>query len=89
MLSGLKSDAMKVYDITLMTKDSQGQWIPVSDENFPADGVVVELPYPDGTSSKTHDFVVTHMFTTAQGDSKPGDVESSRYTRPRPASALW
>ena len=76
MLSGLKSDAMKVYDITLMTKDSQGQWIPVSDENFPADGVVVELPYPDGTSSKTHDFVVTHMFTTAQGDSKPGDVET-------------
>ena len=76
VLSGLKSDAMKVYDITLMTKDSQGQWIPVSDENFPADGVVVELPYPDGTSSKTHDFVVTHMFTTAQGNSKPGDVET-------------
>ncbi len=76
VLPGLKSDDMEVYDITLMTQDEQGQWIPVSDEDFPADGVVVELPYPDGTGSKTHDFVVTHMFTTAQGGSKPGDVET-------------
>lgn len=78
VLPGLKSDDMEVYDITLMTQDGQGQWIPVSDEDFPADGVVVELPYPDGTGSKTHDFVVTHMFTIAQGGSKPGDVETPR-----------
>ena len=76
VLSGLKAENMLVYDITLMTRNALGQWVPVNPANFPKDGVVVELPYPAGTSRDTHDFVVTHMFTEERDGHKPGDVET-------------
>ena len=76
VLSGLKAENMLVYDITLMTRNALGQWVPVDPANFPKDGVVVELPYPAGTSRDTHDFVVTHMFTEERDGHKPGDVET-------------
>ena len=42
---------MAFYDIALKYYDS-GKWIPVNENNFPADGVDVVLPYPNGTDSK-------------------------------------
>ena len=72
---GLTTENSKVYDVTLMTFNDNGEWVPVTADNFPKDGIVVELPYPEGTSASTHDFVVTHMFTVATGEHMPGDVE--------------
>lgn len=69
----------QVQELTLMTKQGD-TWEKVMAENFPKEGVVIELPYPSGTSAKTHDFVVTHMLTVDQNGHKAGDVELPKIT---------
>ena len=59
-LTGRK-DGVAFYDIALKYYDS-GKWIPVNENNFPADGVDVVLPYPNGTDSKDT-FQIVHMLT--------------------------
>lgn len=62
----------ELLDVTLKTQKDDGQWETVTPENFPEEGVTVLLPYPEGTSKDTHDFVVTHMIT--RGD-RAGEIE--------------
>ena len=38
-------------------------WINAIADNFPASGITVTLPYPDGTGKELQDFAVSHMFT--------------------------
>lgn len=61
----------ELIDVTLMVETDNG-WVPVTEENFPAAGVTVTLPYPDGVDRATHVFAIAHMITT--GD-KAGEVE--------------
>lgn len=41
---------MAVYDVLLLNKAANGVWDRVTDENFPAAGVTVTIPYPEGTN---------------------------------------
>ena len=52
---------LKYYD--------SGKWIPVNENNFPADGVDVVLPYPNGTDSKDT-FQIVHMLTKTGSEGK-------------------
>ena len=61
-LTGCK-DGTAFYDIALMTWDTtESKWIPVNESNFPANGVDVVLPYPNGTDVKDT-FQIVHMLT--------------------------
>ena len=76
-LSGRK-DGTAFYDIALMTWDATGsKWIPVNENNFPANGVDVVLKYPTGTTSNDT-FKIVHMLTTA---GKAGQVEEVKFTK--------
>ena len=60
---GYTEDNTMLYDIEFVTSEDGGQtWVPVTAENFPEEGIVVTLPYPEGTNADEYDFVVTHMF---------------------------
>ena len=76
-LTGRK-DGTAFYDIALMTWDATGsKWIPVNENNFPANGVDVVLEYPGDTNEKDT-FKIVHMLTT---ESKAGTVENVSYTK--------
>ena len=65
------------YDIALKYYDGS-YWVEVTDAaNFPANGVDVVLPYPDGTDSKDT-FTIVHMLTT--GD-RAGEMEIVSYKK--------
>ncbi len=52
-----------VCDVVLQISTDGGlTWTDATEEDFPAGGITVTLPYPDGTDS-SYDFVVAHMFT--------------------------
>ena len=58
-----RKDGTEFYDIALMTWDTtESKWIPVDESNFPANGVDVVLPYPNGTDVKDT-FQIVHMLT--------------------------
>ena len=62
---------MAVYDVLLLNKAANGVWDRVTDENFPAAGVTVTIPYPEGTNASDYAFLAMHMLTM----SRTGDVE--------------
>ena len=66
-LTGRK-DGIVFYDIVLKASDGT----PVT--TFPANGVYVTIPYPDGTN-KQDTFWIVHMLTVAKDGKNPGDVE--------------
>lgn len=68
-LTGRK-DGVAFYDIALKYYDG-GKWIPVDETNFPAEGVDVVLPYPNGTDSKDT-FQIVHMLTKTGSE---GEIE--------------
>lgn len=74
-LTGRK-DGVAFYDIALKYYDS-GKWIPVNENNFPADGVDVVLPYPNGTDSKDT-FQIVHMLTKTGSE---GTIEKVDHTK--------
>ena len=74
-LTGRK-DGVAFYDIALKYYDG-GKWIPVDENNFPADGVDVVLPYPNGTDSKDT-FQIVHMLTKTGAE---GEIENVPHTK--------
>ena len=69
----LDKDAARtvLLDVTLQIKNANGAVTKVTERNFPAEGVEVLLPYPEGTDG-TFTFVVAHMITTG---SRAGEIE--------------
>lgn len=85
--SAISDDNIAVYDVTLRSLDKasdnetdEGEWVKVTDERFPEEGVTVTLPYPKGTSGRMQDFVVCHMFAEDMYLSSPGEVEYPEVT---------
>ena len=74
-LTGRK-DGVAFYDIALKYYDG-GKWIPVNETNFPAEGVDVVLPYPNGTDSKDT-FQIVHMLTKTGSE---GKLEKMAHTK--------
>lgn len=66
-LTGRK-DGIVFYDIVLKASDGT----PAT--TFPANGVYVTIPYPDGTN-KQDTFRIVHMLTVAKDGKKAGEVE--------------
>ena len=66
-LTGSK-DGVAFYDIALKCYNGS-EWIPVNENNFPAEGVDVVLPYPNGTDSKDT-FQIVHMLTKTGSEGK-------------------
>ena len=66
-LTGRK-DGIVFYDIVLKASDG------TSVTTFPANGVYVTIPYPDGTN-KQDTFRIVHMFTVDMNGKKAGEVE--------------
>jgi len=78
---GYIADNTALYDIELVTSEDGGQtWVPVTAENFPAEGIVVTLPYPKGTNAADYDFTVVHMFDEDVNGHKAGEVETPAVT---------
>lgn len=78
-IQSLTNNTSKLFDLTLFQVLPDGSRVEVTAENFPKDGVLVELPYSDfgtGVGKDTHNFVVTHMFEQDGNGHKAGDVET-------------
>jgi uncharacterized repeat protein (TIGR02543 family) len=65
-------------DVRIMTSTNHSsQWEEGTMDNFPKEGIVIELPFPAGTNLDDYDFVLTQMI--AAGD-KAGTIENLSYT---------
>lgn len=64
-----------VYDVTLMVNINGAGWQAAGKDNFPADGLTITLPYPEGTSKDANDFIVCHLFTQDGNGHKAGEAE--------------
>lgn len=77
--AGYTEENTVVSDVKLqISADGGNTWIDATEENFPASGITILLPYPEGTGKNTHDFVVTHMFTVTSErlGTKAGNTET-------------
>ncbi len=61
-----------LLDVELQVQNPDGTWTAVTPEKFPAEGVEVLLPYPEGTNKDGFTFVITHMITSG---SRAGEIE--------------
>lgn len=78
---GYSADNTVLYDIEFVTNEDGGEtWTPVTAENFPAEGIEVTLPYPEGTNGTEYDFTVVHMFDEDVNGHKAGEVETPEVT---------
>ncbi|MCD7770026.1 MAG: LPXTG cell wall anchor domain-containing protein [Oscillospiraceae bacterium] len=59
---GYTRENTAVYDVVLQYRVSGGEWVDATADNFPAEGITVTLPYPEGTDA-SYDFTAVHMFT--------------------------
>lgn len=70
------TDNTVIWDVTLMTRfDENSEWIPVSPDAFPAEGIDMVLPYPEGTDPVEYDYTVYHMVGHNVNGMEAGDVE--------------
>lgn len=69
--------ASVLLDVTLQVRGDDGTLTTVAPENFPAEGVEVLLPYPQGTN-RSCTFVITHMITSGE---RAGQIETLKGTR--------
>lgn len=75
---GYTSQNADFYDIKLLlSTDGGSTWQDADEENFPAEGITILIPYPAGTGKDNYDFMVTHMFTVTSEKLgiAAGDVE--------------
>lgn len=77
----ISKDRVIVYDIELQRYKAGEGWRAVTKEEFPKDGLAIEVPYPEGTGKDTHDFTVSHVFTDDMNGYKAGDVENPAVTK--------
>ncbi|MCI8506320.1 MAG: hypothetical protein HFI67_09065 [Lachnospiraceae bacterium] len=75
--AGYTSENMEIYDVELQfSLDGGKTWIKATKENFPGEGLIITLPYPEGTNRTDYEFVVTHMFTQEMNGYRPGQIET-------------
>ncbi len=69
-------DGTAYYDIEFQISDDGGlTWENATPTTFPANGLTITLPYPDGTNGDDYTFVVAHMFTEYVNGHTPGEIE--------------
>ena len=76
ILPGVDSQNLSVMEVTVRVSFDGGvTWEKATEENFPATGVDLVIPYPKGTNASGYDFVITHLVTMACNGAVPGSVE--------------
>ena len=81
-LPDITAENTELHDVTLLFSEDGGKtWVKADEKNFPASGITVTLPYPDGTNAADYDFVVTHMATVAMNGLGVGEVETPDVTK--------
>lgn len=79
---GYELENILLYDVIYkISNDGETTWEEVSANNFPEGGVVVTIPYPEGTNKENYDFVIGHMITVANNELNPGDIEFPEVTK--------
>ena len=80
---GASEHNTQVYDVKLLfSLDGGKNWNEAAADNFPAAGITVKLPYPEGTSRYAYDFSLLHMITDPLNTSKTvGDMEIMETTK--------
>lgn len=67
-----------IYDVNLKLKNEDGTEKEITTEDFPAEGITITVPYPEGTDKDKHDFIVCHMFEHGE---KAGQIEYPKVTK--------
>ncbi len=76
-LPTVAAERFVVYDVTLfVTADGGRTWEEADESSFPAAGLALTLPLPEGADPAAHRFAAAHMFTVATGGHGPGEVET-------------
>ena len=71
-----EKERSKLVDVKLMVSTDGGStWTAATAENFPAEGIDVVLPYPDGTNGDEYSFSVAHMIGTSANGKTAGEIE--------------
>ena len=71
-----EKERSKLVDVKLMISTDGGKnWDEATAENFPAGGIDVVLPYPDGTNGDEYSFSVAHMIGTSANGKTAGEIE--------------
>lgn len=71
-----------LYDVDIqISYDSGKTWSMINENNFPKDGIAVEIPYPEGTNKDKHDFFVVHMFARDFNGHSAGECEIPTVTK--------
>ena len=65
-----------LYDVDLqISRDKGVTWQTVTENDFPDEGLMVEIPYPETSDKEKHDFMVVHMFAHDFHGHQAGDCE--------------
>ena len=75
-----KNAVTELYDVALKVQDETGNWNDVTADEFPAEGITVKMPIPEGTTLKNYTFFVAHIFTADINGYKAGDIEYPEVT---------
>ncbi len=79
---GASEKNTQIYDVKLLfSLDGGKTWNEATADNFPAAGVTVRLPYPDGTNQYGYNFTLLHMITDPLNTGKTvGAIETMDVT---------
>ena len=75
-MSGATDANTKLYDVKLWIV-ANGQWVEVSAEAFPKDGLTFVIPYPASTNGNDFNFTASHIFTKAMNGHTVGEIETA------------
>ena len=79
--SSIVENNTAVYDVTLLVcKDGGTSWNKLIAADFPAEGIEIRLPYPEG-SDASYQFYAAHMFTEAENGHAVGELEYPSVSR--------
>lgn len=74
-MSDATTDNSVFYEVDLWQKTGDS-WNKVSAREFPAEGITIVMPYPEGTNSAEFDFQAAHLFTTTMNGHRAGEIEN-------------
>ena len=58
----VKEESQIVFmEVSLLTKNDEGEYVPVDNESFPEEGIEITIAFPEGTDAEGFEFVVAHL----------------------------
>ncbi len=74
----VRAEKTALYDVVMLVSFDEGiTWYRATEHYFPAEGIQVTLPYPEGSRGIEDDFAVSHMmtFTSERLGTTAGQIE--------------